>query len=256
MSVATNSHGRPILHPAARQILILWLGQTSYASAHRLQHLLVQARAARQVPDILLLLEHHPTVTWGRQTEPTELQRAGLVCKRQRIALVECERAGRLTFHGPGQLVAYPIVHLDVVGRDLHRWLDTLEAATAQALASYAIQARPGGKECRGVWVRGRKIASLGIAVRRWVSYHGICVNVSSRPPDGLGLTWCGLEAGKYTSLADLGVVAEVKEVGRRLAEQLCRILHLSPVWLPTPRHALTVTLFGPPVAPLKALSC
>jgi len=216
--------------PAAREwaslgdgVVACWLGRVAYRNAHAAQLSLLEGRARGAEPDTVLLVEHPPTVTCGRSAEAAELEAARQACRRHGAELVECERGGRLTFHGPGQAVAYPVVHLDAVGRDLHRWLWTLEEAVIRAVGRLGLAAGR-RQDSRGVWVEGRKVASVGVAVRRWVSYHGVAINVQATWPEWRSVEWCGLGAGAYASLADFGVQVDLPKVGWAFAEELAEL--------------------------------
>ena len=180
------------------------LGDTPYAEGLRLQDSLVRARAAGETGDWLLYPDHPPVLTMGRGghgdsliADPGTLERLGL-------EVFEVARGGDVTWHGPGQLVGYLICDLERRGRDLHGFLRDLEASLVTALESYGLSGStvPGRT---GVWVGEAKIASIGIAVRRWVSYHGFALNVA---PD-LGffdlIHPCGLRGIRMTSLEALG---------------------------------------------------
>lgn len=213
------------LWPAAN---VLWLGCVPYQKAHRLQLDLVARRAAGEIADTLLLLTHPPVITAGRACAPWELQVGQAVARAAGCSFVECERGGRLTYHGPGQLVAYPIFHLDCCRRDLHCWLWTLEEAVIATVARFGVEAwRSTG---RGVWTAVGKIASVGVAVRRWVSYHGVALNVGavSFPHGGV---FCGLSPSIYTSLVAHGVEVEPRKVGSVFADEL--VARCGLVWEP-----------------------
>ncbi|MGD9517982.1 MAG: lipoyl(octanoyl) transferase LipB [Armatimonadota bacterium] len=211
-------------------LLATWLGRIPYRNAHATQLSLVEKRAAGSAPDMLLLLEHPPTITCGRGTDASEVRRLLADERACTAEIAECERGGKLTFHGPGQLVAYPIVHLDAVGRDLHRWLWVLEEAAVRAIADLGLCAGRSARG-RGVWVKGLKVASIGVAVRHWVSYHGIAVNVSGRWPRSVPISWCGLEPEAYGSLADCGLQVELSHLGRVLASRLAELCGLDLQW-------------------------
>lgn len=177
-------------------------GRLSYREGLALQEALIQERLQGE-EDILILLEHDPVVTLGRGAKeqnllcpPSELARRGIDC-------VRVGRGGDATFHGPGQLVGYPIVHLDPFGRDLHRYLRLLEQVLIDALAGFGITAtRLAGKT--GVWVAGAKVASIGVGVRRWVAWHGFALNVAADLSGFASIVPCGLQGVKMTSLSDL----------------------------------------------------
>ena len=160
-----------------RSLEILDWGLLDYDEAFRRQLDLVEDRIADRTPDRLIMVEHPPVVTLGRGGAESDLK-----CSRQELesAGVSChevDRGGQATFHGPGQLVAYPIIKL--ARHDLHAFLDNLLETAAQVLRGYGLN--PERKEGRpGLWVNGAKIASVGLAVRRWVTYHGLAMNVKT----------------------------------------------------------------------------
>jgi lipoate-protein ligase B len=155
------------------------LGLVPYHEAYERQRALVDDRIAGRAGDTLLLLEHPPVVTLGRGTRATSLPLAPDVLRGRGVEVVEIERGGDVTYHGPGQLVGYPILDLKGLKPDLHWYLRQLEAALIEALATFAIpgERNPG---YTGVWTRGRKIASIGIHVRQWVTWHGFALNVTT----------------------------------------------------------------------------
>ncbi len=179
------------------------LGPTPYAAGVALQEALVRARAADETGDWLLFPDHPPVLTVGRGAGG-----AGLIASRDELArrgieLYEASRGGDITWHGPGQLVAYPIVHLARCGRDLHAFLRHLEGSVIETVRHWGVAGeRVAGRT--GVWVGGDKLASLGIAVRRWVSYHGAALNVDPDLGDFRLIHPCGLEGVRMTSLAEL----------------------------------------------------
>lgn len=155
------------------------LGKTSYKEAWDLQKRLLEARQNGRIADCLILTEHDPVITMGRATSP-----ANLLCSRDQlrlrgVELYEIERGGDITFHGPGQLVAYPIIDLDGHGRDLHKYLRTLEQAVIDTLGDLDVKAevKPG---LTGVWADDHKLAAIGVAVQRWITYHGLALNIST----------------------------------------------------------------------------
>jgi lipoate-protein ligase B len=181
-----------------------------------LQEQLVAARADWDY-DLLILLEHPPVITLGRGTDrqnlswsPEQLAAAGIEC-------LTTSRGGDITCHEPGQLVGYPLLDLNALGRDLHLYLRNLETVLIRTLADYGLkgQARPG---LTGVWIEDRKIASIGIAVRRWVSWHGFALNVSNDLSSFRAIVPCGIEDVCMTSLRDeLGRPVSVDDVSEHL---------------------------------------
>jgi lipoyl(octanoyl) transferase len=202
------------------------LGPTPYRDGLALQEGLVRARAGGRTGDWLLYPDHPPVLTVGRSGSPGSLRSDPESLRRQGIEIFEVARGGDFTWHGPGQLVGYVVCDLTERGRDLRRFLRDLERGLISALGEWGLagEAVPGRT---GVWVGGEKIASLGVAVRRWVSYHGFALNVA---PD-LGffdlIHPCGLRGIHMTSLASrLGpaapTLAQAREVvARHLARQL-----------------------------------
>jgi lipoyl(octanoyl) transferase len=189
---------------AEPQLEVRRLGRTRYEEAHLLQESLVTARAEQRIPDTLLFTEHESVVTLGRGSEEGDASGSGL-------QVVETERGGEATWHGPGQLVGYPIVLLSASRRDLHRYLRDLEEVVIRALADFKVGAeRVEGKT--GVWVGGKKVCSIGVAVRRWVSWHGFALNVNADLADFRRFRPCGLDPALMANLAEF--VKELPSMG------------------------------------------
>lgn len=175
-------------------------GRLAYGAALALQEELVTARS-RGGDDVLVLLEHEPVITLGRGARAENLLQNPAALARQGVQVVECGRGGDVTWHGPGQLVGYPIVDLAARGRDLHRYLRDLEAVLIGVLATFGLAGeRVAGKT--GVWVGDAKIASIGVAVRRWVAWHGFALNVAADLAGFDAIVPCGLQGVRMTSLA------------------------------------------------------
>jgi lipoyl(octanoyl) transferase len=171
------------------------LGRTNYNDAHQLQLDLLTARIEDRIPDTLLLTEHDPVITLGRGATPTDIPDANL-------PIIEIERGGEATFHGPGQVVAYPIIKLSEHRRDLHRYLRDLEEVIIRLLAEFQITAhRESG--LTGVWIADKKVCSIGVAVRRWVAWHGLALNVFTDLTAFQRFRPCGLHPEVMTRLAD-----------------------------------------------------
>jgi lipoyl(octanoyl) transferase len=158
---------------------VVHLGLRSYGEILELQRAVARARIARDVEhDVLLLLEHHPVVTLGRTAKAANLVATPELLAARGVERFEVERGGDVTFHGPGQLVGYPIIDLTSHKKDLHWYLRQLEAALIRALGAWHIPAER-NQGLTGVWTRGRKIASIGVHAREWVTWHGFALNVS-----------------------------------------------------------------------------
>jgi lipoyl(octanoyl) transferase len=162
------------------RLLVASLGTVSYAEALELQREAARARLDRRLDeDLLILLEHPPVVTTGRSTKGRNLLLSEAALAARGIELFDVERGGDVTFHGPGQLVGYPILDLTRHKEDLHWYLRQVEQVLIDALARFDIRAeRNAGKT--GVWTNGRKIASIGVHARQWVTWHGFALNVST----------------------------------------------------------------------------
>jgi lipoic acid synthetase len=211
-----------------KEIQIIELGTLDYEKALVRQRQMVDERIKERSPDCLLLVEHPPVVTIGRSGSLSDLHVSKRVLEEKGVALQQVERGGRATFHGPGQLVAYPIVK--VADKDLHAFLKRLIDTAADVLRSYGLdpQYREGQP---GVWVNGAKIASVGLAVRKWVTYHGIALNVTT------DLGWfdliipCGQPGEKITSMEnEMGRFVKMAEVKKRFVTKLLtRLASKSP---------------------------
>jgi lipoate-protein ligase B len=186
------------------------------------QRLVEQCLASGRIENYLLLLEHPPVISIGRSGGASEVLAGAEALTERGVELVETNRGGRATFHGPGQLVVYPIIDLQARGRDLHRYLRDLERWLVRLLATYGIRAGVNPPRT-GVWVGGAKIASIGIAVRRWVAYHGIALNVATDLSFFDLIVPCGLRGVRMTSMEQvLGKAPELQEVACRAARVFC----------------------------------
>lgn len=187
-------------------LAIEWLGRVPYAEALALQHARAEARRRGEAGDVLLLLEHPPVVTQGRRSRPENLLTGAEALRARGIELHQVNRGGDVTYHGPGQLVGYPILDLAARGlADVHRFLRELEAGLVEALAGLGVRAetRPGWT---GVFVESseppRKIASIGVGLRDWVTCHGFALNVTLDPGAFSDIVPCGLHGVVMTSVA------------------------------------------------------
>jgi lipoyl(octanoyl) transferase len=185
---------------------VRWLGRVPYREAWALQHELVKARAAGEVGDQLLLVEHPAVLTLGRQSDPAHVRATAAELARLEIELVRVERGGEVTYHGPGQLVAYPIIRLVERGLLLRPFVRALESAMSQTAAAFGVAAarREGypGCWCDPEGERARKLGALGLRIERGVSYHGIALNVTTDLADFELIDPCGLPGAEVTSIA------------------------------------------------------
>jgi lipoyl(octanoyl) transferase len=212
---------------------VMNLGLVPYGEAWELQRSLAGAVSQGAIPDTILLLEHPPTVTTGRRTEEGELH----IPEGAEVEIVETDRGGKSTFHGPGQLVCYPIFDLKRHGQDVKRYCRELEEALILTLAKLGVEGeRIDG--LTGVWLTRppRKIASIGIHIAKWVTTHGYALNVDLDPaPFTRWITACGLEDAAFTTVAkELGRPVTVDEVRAPALEALAEVFGLEFEELPT----------------------
>ncbi len=223
-----------------------WLGQVPYEEAWAWQRALLEARASGRVGEHLLLLEHPPVITLGRRGREEHVLAPRDDAGRP-VPVLRVDRGGDVTWHGPGQLVGYPVVSLDVcAGGDVIGYLRSLEHALVAACAEWGVEARR-REGYTGVWVGDAKLASIGVGVRRGVTQHGFALNVA---PD---LRWfdrivpCGLHGVQMTSLAALGVDLTLADAAAAVARHLARTwgLAVEPAAWPPPAD-----LVAPPAHP------
>lgn len=195
--------------------LLDW-GVVEYAAARERQLEVLAARQLGDVPDTLIFLEHPHVITVGRTRGA-----AANVLAAGDVPVIETERGGDATYHGPGQIVGYPIVQLGDGEKDLHRFLRNLEEGMIRALASFGVKAdRKAG--ATGVWVGAAKIASIGIACRKWITFHGLALNVATDLGYFARINPCGFDASVMTSLARLlGQPVSPSDVKPVLAREL-----------------------------------
>ena len=193
-----------------------------YAEAFRLQRELVESRQRGVIPDQLVLLEHPHTITLGRNGKRENLLATEDVLRRAGISFQETDRGGDITYHGPGQIVGYPIVDLREWKRDVGAYVRAIEQVLIDTLADFGISAeRVAG--LTGVWTGGRKIAAIGVHISRWVTSHGFALNVTTDLSYFQYIVPCGLTL-PVTSMAELGVSAHRDEVERAIATHFGRI--------------------------------
>jgi lipoyl(octanoyl) transferase len=193
---------------------VCWLGRIAYAPALTMQDDAVTARTAGQCGDRIFLLEHEPVYTIGRKRDRSSLGEEPLP-----HPVEEINRGGQATFHGPGQLVGYFIFDLQKLTPDLHVFLRWIEEGLIALLAGYglAAQRREG---LTGVWIEDRKIASIGVGVRKWITMHGFGLNVGSDLSGFAAITPCGIQGVTMTSLSkELGREVSVEEVAKQAAQ-------------------------------------
>ena len=181
------------------------LGRGSYDEALQVQRQLVaQVRGVDRERAYVILVEHDPPViTLGRRADERNVLAGADELAELSIEVRRTERGGDVTYHGPGQLVAYPILRLDLHGRDVHRYLRDLEEVIIRTLARFDLVGRR-INGLTGVWVGRRKVAAIGVAVKRWVSYHGLALNVSTDLSHFRAIVPCGIADKEVTTMSDL----------------------------------------------------
>jgi lipoyl(octanoyl) transferase len=212
------------VHRTEGRIDVVRLGRTEYRACWELQKQLQQRRIDGHGRDLILLTEHDPVITMGATANADHLLAATHDLSRDGIDLVEVDRGGDVTYHGPGQIVGYPILDLAQHGRDLHRYLRAIEEMVMDALASFDVQgSRIEGYT--GVWVGTDKICAIGINVRRWVSMHGFALNVTTDLRAFRHIIPCGIFERGVTSLAEvLGHAVAIHDVEDALLKAAERI--------------------------------
>jgi lipoyl(octanoyl) transferase len=223
------------------EVLVVRCGLVAYDEALVAQRWLRDAREDGSIPDVLLLLEHPPTYTRGRRSTPEELPMAAEWYEMQGIAIHDTDRGGRVTYHGPGQLVAYPIVDLGAYGDDVHEYVRRLEQVAISALGQHGVAAQT-IEGLTGVWTEGappassaganeaRKIGSIGVHVSRGVTTHGLSVNVSNDLQPFEWVVPCGIEGCQVSSLSrELGAEQELASFADTVAERYAEVYEREP---------------------------
>jgi lipoate-protein ligase B len=217
---------------AERELWTVSLGQVAYEEALELQRHIARDRISGVLPqDVLLLVEHPPVVTLGRASKGKHLIASPEFLRSKGVELFEVERGGDVTFHGPGQLVGYPIVDLKRHRLDLHWYLRKIEEALINTLADYDIVAER-NPSFTGVWTKGKKIASIGVHARDWVTWHGFALNVTTDLSYFDMMVPCGIDGVVMTSIArELGTDdISVQDVIERVSAKFAAAFDLTPV--------------------------
>jgi lipoyl(octanoyl) transferase len=218
----------------SRGAYLLELGAVPYREAWELQRAIAGAVSQRAIPETVILLEHPAVITLGRRADRSELH----VPEQAEVEIVETDRGGKSTYHGPGQLVCYPIIDLRLHGEDVKRYVRDLEEALIRTLAPFGLAGRRfDGNNMSGVWLHRppRKIASIGIHISKWITTHGYALNVDLDPaPFTEWITACGLEDAAFTTMAlELGRPVSVDEVRPFAREAIAEVFGLGLEPLP-----------------------
>lgn len=209
---------------------VQWLGRISWQDAYALQEKLVEQRIVGAISDTVLLLEHEPVITIGRTPDKTSL----LSVEQSNVQVMETNRGGQATYHGPGQLVGYLILDLNVLGRDLREYLRKLEDMLIHFCADFGVHAsrREG---LTGVWVDDRKIASLGVGVRKWITMHGFALNITKESLVGFApIVPCGIQGVTMTCLEnESGRELDVEAVATRSVGFIPSVIKMGDLAMP-----------------------
>ena len=209
----------------ARRGYVIDLGLMEYEKAWDLQHYLWSRRVEGTVPDVLLFVEHPHVITLGRRGNRTHLLASPELLKEKGVSVFHVERGGDITYHGPGQMVVYPIFHLKDYGYRVVQYVEQLEEVIIRVLHDFGIEGKRDALN-RGVWVRKDKIASIGVAIKRWVSFHGLALNCATDLSYFDLIDPCGLEGVKITSMERiLGTKISWDDLHRRM------LLHFEEVF-------------------------
>jgi lipoate-protein ligase B len=176
------------------------LGRTDFKAAFKLQQETVAARKENRVPDTLILVEHNPVYTLGRNSDPAYVLDSKQKLARRGIELVQTTRGGQVTYHGPGQLVGYPVINLKARNKGVLWYVEHLEKLLIKLLRKFDIESYADKKD-RGVWIDGNKIAALGVRITRHVTMHGFALNVNVNLDDYTGIIPCGIKDKGVTSM-------------------------------------------------------
>jgi lipoic acid synthetase len=205
--------------PRSRAVTHFPLGTADYGEVLSLQRELRERRSRGSLGDAVITVEHNPVFTIGRLGSYSNLLVSREVLDTEGIQLFEVERGGDITYHGPGQLVVYPIIDLRDYGRDVRAYVDRLEEATIRTLHAFGIEGRRESGH-PGVWVDGRKVASIGVYVRRWITSHGLAINVDVDPRHFAMIRPCGLPV-RAVSMAEVTEErSDVSEVRTRFLDE------------------------------------
>lgn len=198
---------------AETKLSILDLGVVPYEEAFELQKEMARQRIEGKIDDHLLLLEHPPVITVGRNAGLENILADSQFLEKEGISVIQTDRGGDVTYHGPGQLVGYPILNLKKMRSDVQWYVSQLEESIIETLQNFSIQA-PRVKGMRGVWVEGYKIASIGVRISKWVTHHGFALNVNTNLSHFELIRPCGLVEVKMTSMEKiLGKKVKMDEV-------------------------------------------
>ena len=230
-----------MLRMPSRPLHWTWMGRVPYTEAVEMQHAARDAVRHGEGPERFLLLEHPHVYTLGRNADGGDVLAGPEWLRARGIEVAECDRGGQVTYHGPGQLVGYPVINLSPDRRDIRRYVRDVQEVLVRTLAEYGVAARPGEEQAFiGVWAGEAKIASIGIHLSRWITTHGFALNVSTDLSYFGGIIPCGLDRVEMTSIERLtGRAPALSETAAVCARHFGEIFDrelvsdLQPSWAP-----------------------
>lgn len=211
-----------------RECRVTYLGLCEYQEAYRLQKKILHRRIGGEISDTLLLLQHHQVITVGRRGIWENILTGREVLDREGIRVHHVDRGGDVTYHGPGQIVGYPILDLNLHGRDVHRVVSLYEEVIIRLLARYELKGSrlPGYP---GIWVDGEKVCAIGIGISHWVTFHGFALNVNTNLDHFSYITPCGITGRGVTSMSRLlGRTVDEDGVVEEIIRAFGRVFHLA----------------------------
>ena len=219
------------------ELRVIDAGRLGYAEGLELQRALVEAKKAGDAADYLVFVEHPPVITFGRSGKKEHLRATREELAQRGVEVFEVERGGDVTFHGPGQVVGYPVIDIKRAGLGVSEYLRTIEAILLEALAAFGIEAFT-RKGLTGVWIKSGKIAAIGVAVRRWITFHGFALNVNMDTKAFECIVPCGLVGESVTSMAEaLGGTADVEAIKREIVGGFARRLSADALYEDAAKH-------------------
>lgn len=214
------------------EISIVRLGRIDYKEALNIQEKLLDLRQRQKIDDIFLLLEHTPVLTLGRRGEYTNILLSSQELIDNGVSIYEVTRGGDVTYHGPGQIVGYPIIDLNNHGKDIKDYVWKIEEVFIRLLKEeYHISADRDEKKYTGVWVGNEKITAIGIAVKHWVTMHGFAFNVNTQLEHFKWINPCGITDKGVTSLQKLlGHSLDFEKLNNNVADYFCKVFGIQPI--------------------------
>lgn len=218
------------------RLLVASLDEIDYMEALTMQERLLQLRQQNKVPDIMLLLQHPPTLTLGTRENRHNIITPEVELARQGVKIYKINRGGDVTYHGPGQIVGYPILNLNGYGKSVRVYVDKLEELFIQLLEEeYGITASR-DSQYTGVWIGGEKITAIGCAVKRWVTMHGFAFNVNTNLSHFKWINPCGITDRGVTSLQKiLGQPQDMRQVNQQVISHFSRVFNCEPELIDRP---------------------